>query len=218
MKQYPEIKYYGDYWNLPVIAFEKIDGSNMRFEYSHKRGFYKFGTKGEMINRQSTPFGFAIDLFLDKYEKNLTEIFHSKTYRNSLAFVCFAELYGFKSEFGQHQFGNDVFDITLFDVSEYKHGLIPPRQFLNDFKDVDIPNVIYEGNLNRDFVNRVKTNEFSLKEGVVAKGTIPRKKSGDNLYYCKIKTNGWFERLRARRPDLYITESKQLIKDTKEQL
>ena len=46
----------------------------------------------------------------------------------------------------------------------------------------------------------------------------PRKKSGDNLYYCKIKTNGWFERLRAKRPDLYITESNQLIKDTKEQL
>jgi hypothetical protein len=218
MKEYPEIKYYGDYWSLPVIAFEKIDGSNMRFEYSHKRGFYKFGTKGQMIDRKSIPFGFAINLFLDKYEKNLTEIFKSKTYRNSLAFVCFAELNGFNSEFGQHQFGNDTFDITLFDVSEYKHGLIPPRQFLNDFKDVGIPNVIYEGNLNRDFVNRVKTNEFSLKEGVVAKGTIPRKKSGENLYYCKIKTNGWFERLRARRPDLYIAESKQLIKDTKEEL
>lgn len=218
MKQYPEIKYYGDYWSLPVIAFEKIDGSNMRFEYSHKRGFYKFGTKGQMIDRRSIPFGFAINLFLDKYEGKLTEIFKSKTYRNSLAFVCFAELNGFNSEFGQHQFGNDIFDITLFDVSEYKHGLIPPRQFLNDFKDVGIPNVIYEGNLNRDFVNRVKTNEFSLKEGVVAKGLIPRKKSGENLYYCKIKTNGWFERLRARRPDLYITESKQLIKDTKEEL
>jgi hypothetical protein len=217
MKHYPEILYYGDYWGLPVIAFEKLDGSNLRFEYSHKRGFYKFGTRQMMIDRSSTPFGFAIDLFLQKYEKNLTEIFKTKTYRNSLAFVCFAELYGFNSEFGQHDFNNDVFDITLFDVSEYKHGLIAPRQFVNDFQGVGIPKIIYDGNLNKDFVSRVKTNEFGLKEGVVAKGLIPKRKGGDNLYYCKIKTNGWFERLRARRPDLYANESKQLLHDTKEQ-
>jgi hypothetical protein len=218
MKQYPEIKYYGDYWSLPVIAFEKIDGSNMRFEYSHKRGFYKFGTKGQLIDRQSTPFGFAIDLFLDKYENKLTDIFHSKAYRNSLAFVCFAELYGNQSEFGQHEFGDDDFNITLFDISEYKKGFIPPRQFINDFQQTGIPRIIYEGNLNQILVNKVKNNYFGtclLKEGVVCKGSIPRKKSGENLYYCKIKTNEWFERLRARRPDLYKVESEQLLHDTK---
>jgi hypothetical protein len=217
MKQYPEIQYYGDYWSLPVIAFEKLDGSNMRFEYSHKRGFYKFGTRNMMIDKNSQPFGFAINLFLENYEIALTEIFKSKTYRNSLAFVCFAELYGSKSEFGQHEFDNDTFNITLFDVSEYKHGLIPPRQFIKDFSDVDIPRILYDGNLNRDLVNTVKVNEWGLKEGAVCKGVIPNKKA-DNLYYCKIKTNEWFERLRARRPDIYAIESKQLIHDTKELL
>ena len=214
MKQYPEILYYGDNWGLPVLAFEKLDGSNLRFEYNHKRGFYKFGTRNTMIDRNSTPFGIAIDMFLQDYEKKLTEIFKSKKYRDYLSFVCFAEFYGFKSEFGQHDFGNDVFDITLFDVSAYKLGLIPPRQFLHDFGETGIPKVIYDGNLNREFVNRVKTNEFGLKEGVVCKGVVPRKKSGENLYYCKIKTDGWFERLRARRPDLYSNEAKQLTHDS----
>jgi hypothetical protein len=210
MKHYPEIEYYGDYWGLPIIAFEKLDGSNLRFEYSHKRGFYKFGTRNMMIDRKSTPFGFAIDLFLEKYEKPLTEIFKSKTYRNTLSFVCFAELHGEKSEFGQHEFGNDTFDATLFDISEYKKGLIPPRQFINDFRGIGIPKIIYEGNLNSNFVVDVKTNQFNLKEGVVCKGVIPNKKEPHNLYYCKIKTNEWFERLRARRPDLYVTEMKQV--------
>lgn len=208
MKHYPEIEYFGDYWGLPIVAFEKIDGSNLRFEYSHKRGFYKFGTRNIMIDRSSTPFGFAIDIFLNKYEKALKEIFKSKSYRDSLAFVCFAELFGNKSEFGQHVFDDDKFDITLFDVSEYKHGLIPPRQFVKDFKDVEIPKIIYEGNLNREFVQQVKQNKFGVKEGVVCKGLIAHKKA-DNLYYCKIKTDDWFQRLRTRRPDLYKQEITQ---------
>ena len=214
MKQYPEIRYYGDYWGLPIIAFEKLDGSNLRFEYSHKRGFYKFGTRNMMIDRNSQPFGFAIDVFLNKYEKGLTEIFKSKAYRNTLSFVCFAEFYGTKSEFGQHEFGNDKFDITLFDVNEYKKGLIPPKQFAIDFGgSLEIPRLVYGGNLNKEFVHDIKFSDFNLKEGVVCKGLIPRKKSGENLYYCKIKTNEWFERLRNRRPDLYKEEILQLNED-----
>ncbi len=213
MKHYPEIEYYGDYWGLPVIAFEKLDGSNLRFEYSHKRGFYKFGTRNMMIDRKSEPFGIAVDIFLNKYEKPLFEIFKSKTYRNSLAFVCFAEFYGTKSEFGQHVFDDDTFDITLFDVSEYKHGLIPPRQFVRDFSDIGIPRVVYDGNLNKEFIRQVKRNDFGLKEGAVCKGLIPNRK-GDNLYYCKVKTNEWFDRLRERYPDLYRDEINQSIKNT----
>jgi hypothetical protein len=211
MKHYPEISYYGDYWGLSVMAFEKLDGSNLRFEYSQKRGFYKFGTRNMMIDRNSQPFGFAIDLFLEKYEAGLTEIFKSKSYRNILSFVCFAELHGEKSEFGQHEFGNDDFDVTLFDISEYKKGLISPKRFVDDFFDLGIPRIVYNGNLNRDLVNAVKVNEWGLKEGVVCKGIIPNKKA-DNLYYCKIKTNDWFERLRARYANLYETEMKQMLK------
>lgn len=210
MKQYPEIQYYGDYWNLPIIAFEKLDGSNLRFEYSHKRGFYKSGTRNMMIDKNSTPFGFAIELFINKYDKCLTEIFKSKTYRNYLAFVCFAELHGSKSEFGQHEFNNDDFDITLFDVSVYKKGLIEPKTFVKDFKDVGIPRIVYEGNLNKDLVQRVKSNEFGLKEGVVCKGSILNKKENHNLYYCKIKTDEWFQRLRSRYPQQYDLELKQV--------
>lgn len=215
MKSYEEIDYYGDYWGLPIIAFDKLDGSNLRFEYSPKRGFYKFGTRNMMIDRNSSPFGFAIDIFLDKYEKELTEVFKSKQYRNSQSFVCFAELIGMtKSEFGQHDFENDLFDVILFDINEYKKGFIPPRQFIKDFQHCGIPDIIYEGNLNMDLVKDIKSNKYNLKEGVVCKGLIPNKKN-HNLYYCKIKTDNWFDRLRNKDLRKFEEENQQQAKTVK---
>ena len=209
MKSYDSIEYYGDYWGLPIVAFDKLDGSNLRFEYSHKRGFYKFGSRNVMIDETNEQFGFAIKLFKDKYEEGLTKIFKSKEYRHVLSFVCFAELIGTKSAFGQHEFGNDEFDIVLFDISQYKKGFIPPRQFIKDFGHLGIPKIVYEGNLNMEFVQRVKNNEFDLSEGVICKGVTKTKKGQDNIYSCKIKTNDWFDRMRARLPNQFAEELKQ---------
>lgn len=209
MKQYDSINYFGDNWGLPIIAFDKLDGSNLRFEYSPKRGVYKFGTRNMMIDENHDTFGFAINIFKNKYEDGLIKLFKSKDYRNVLSFVCFAELIGTKSEFGQHDFNNDIFDTILFDVSAYKKGLIPPRQFANDFGHLGIPRVVYEGNLSKEFVQRVKSNEFNLKEGVIGKGVIQTKKGNDNLYYCKIKTDDWFNRLRCTNTEIYNQELKQ---------
>ena len=208
MKQYQEINYYGDYWGLSVVAFDKIDGSNLRFEYSQKRGFYKSGTRNMMIDNEHAEFGFAVNLFLEKYSENLLKVFKGKDYRNSMSFVCYAELIGKKSEFGQHLFGEDEFDIVLFDVDEHKKGFIPPRKFVKDFDFCGIPKIVYEGNLNKDFVQSVKKNNFRLSEGVICKGLIPNKKE-NNLFYCKIKTDEWFERLRSKNPQLYQEELKQ---------
>lgn len=209
MQQYNTIDYYGNYWGLPIIAFDKLDGSNLRFEMSQKRGFYKFGTKKTMIDTNSEPFGFAIDLFLSKYNEDLLKIFKEKEYRNVQSFVCFAELVGRRSEFGQHDFENDTFDIILFDVHQYKRGLIPPREFVRNFGHLHIPQIIYDGNLNKEFINDVKNNIFGLSEGVICKGETKTKKGNPQLHYCKIKTNDWLDKLKNKRPDLYIEEQKQ---------
>lgn len=204
MKQYDTIDYYGKNWGVQGYAFDKLDGSNLRFEYSHKRGFYKFGTRNTMIDRKSEPFGFAIDLFLSKYEKGITDVFKSKTYRDTLAFVCFAELVGGLSEFGQHSFASDKFDTVLFDISAYKKGFISPKPFVDDFQHLGIPRVVHQGKLSREFVEKVKENEFGLTEGVIFKSTQPI--VGHNPYYCKIKTNDWLNRLKNKDSELYAKE------------
>lgn len=197
MKKYPTIDYYGEHWGLPIIAFDKLDGSSIRFEWNKKKGFYKSGSRNVMIDENSEQFGVGVKIFKEKYEEKLSQIFTSKKYRDILSFVCFGEFVGKKSAFGQHEFGNDEFDVVLFDIDRYKKGFIPPREFVNDFGDLGIPRVIYEGNLNKEFVERVKRNEFNLSEGTICKGKIETKKGREQLYYCKIKTDDWFTRLRA---------------------
>lgn len=209
MKQYDSINYYGDHWGLPGIGFDKPDGSNMRFEWSRKRGFYKFGTRGNMIDRSQEQFGFAIDLFLDKYADGLDKAFRSPAYRNSESFVAFAELTGTKSCFGWHDYGNDAFDVTLFDVNEYKKGFVKPKQFVGDFGHLGIPRIVYEGNLNKELVAAVKRNDFGLDEGIVFKGVAATKKGKPLLYCCKIKTDDWFDRLRAKDLAAFEREAKE---------
>lgn len=214
MKQYDSIDYYGDHWGLSVIGFDKLDGSNLRFEYSQKRGFYKSGSRNMMIDEKHEQFGFAVDLFKNKYEEALTKVFKSKQYRNSQSFVCFAELIGKKSSFGQHDFGNDEFDIVLFDINEYKKGFIPPKQFISDFGHTGIPRIVYQGNLNKELIKQIKANQLegfegTLTEGIIAKGIIQTKKGNNQLYYCKIKTDDWFDRLRNKSPELFAQELQQ---------
>lgn len=206
MQEYKTIEYYGEYWGLPIIAFDKLDGSNLRFEYSHKRGFYKFGTRNMIIDETNPDFGFAIKIFLDKYAEPLAKIFKSKDYRDNKSFTCFAELVGKNSEFGRHS-KDDILDTILFDVDIDRKGFIPPREFVKNFEKVGIPEVIYEGNLNKEFVKAVKENQFNLREGVIGKGLIPNQRN--KLYYCKIKTNDWFDRLRRNSIEQYEAELKQ---------
>ncbi len=210
MKQYHTIEYYGDNWGIPIIAFDKLDGSNIRAEWSPKRGFYKFGTKNMMIDGSHEEFGHAVTIFKEKYDEELSRVFRGKDYRNILSFVCYAELIGPNSAFGQHSDAKENMDTVLFDVEMYKKGWVPPRQFLKDFGHLHIPRVVYEGNLNMDLVRRVKENEFGLTEGVICKGAVrAKRKDQPSLYYCKIKTNDWFDRLRGFDTKLYEDELKQ---------
>lgn len=213
MKTYHHIEYYGKHYGLPIIAFDKLDGSNIRIEYSQKRGFYKFGTRKTMFDEKSQPFGFVVKLFKDKYEKALTEIFKSKEYRNILSFVCYFEVYGKKSMFGQHDFENDVFDLTLIDVDRYKKGMIPPKEFVKTFKEVGIPNIIYEGNLNKEFIQSIK-DRTDLIEGVICKGLVKTRKGVEQIYHCKIKTTQWFEELRNKNLELYEEEIQDYENET----
>lgn len=212
MKKYDTIETYGKHWNIPIIAFDKLDGSNSRFEFSHKKGFWKAGTRRDMIHKNS-PYDFAIDIFLEKYGQGLWDIFHEKEYRNVRSIVCFAELIGTRSAFGQHDFGNDEFDVVLFDVDRHNKGLIPPRQFIKDFGHLGIPDVVYEGELNEEFVEQVKRNKFGLTEGVICKGMAPNKKGKMELYYCKIKTHDWLQRLKEKDADQYEQEIKEMKVD-----
>ena len=210
MRSYDSIDYYGDHWGIEGIAFDKLDGSNIRIEYSKRRGFTKFGTRNSMfeIGDKSNPFAVAGQMFLDKYEGGLREVFKTKTYREEQTLTCFAELVGKESSFGRHNFEDPTLDIVLFDIFVYKRNFVPPKQFVKDFQHLGIPRIVYEGNLNKELITDVKSNAFNLSEGVIFKSKQSINARGD-FYYCKIKTDEWFNRLRNADEKAYYNELKQ---------
>ena len=49
----------------PCIAFVKYDGSNLRWEWSPKQGWHKFGTRRQMFDATDEVYGPAIPIFLN---------------------------------------------------------------------------------------------------------------------------------------------------------
>ena len=198
MKHYPSINHVDiePMWDAEGIAFDKMDGSNIRSELSKKKGFYKFGSRNVLIDENTPVLGKAINLFKEKYEESISRILTDK-YKNIESVVCFSEFLGEKSEFGQHD-ENDKHDIILFDISLYKRGFIPPRELIKNFGVTGLPDIIYEGKLTPQFVQNVKINSFNLSEGVVFKSALKNRKDKEYLYQCKIKTYQWLEKLRAK--------------------
>lgn len=197
MKSYPKIIHLNNqYLNLDCIAFNKIDGSNFRGEFSRKRKcFYKFGTRNVMIDKSDEQFGDAIDIFINKYGEDLSKIFYDK-YPKIDKIVVFGEYSGENSFAGRH-IATDKKDIVIFDISLHKFGFILPNIFIEQFGHLDIPKVIYEGPFSKELIQKVKNNQFNLKEGIIAKGIIKNKNNKDEGWVTKVKTNEWLQKVKS---------------------
>lgn len=186
MKFYPSIsKNY--LLNANIIAFDKIDGSNIRAEWDSKKGFCKFGSRHQLIVESTPILGESILLIKNKYENYLNNIAQNNKWKSA---VFFFEFYGPNSFAGQHV--NENHDVILFDVNIFKIGMLDPVMFLKHFGHLDIPKTIYHGKCSDSFINDVKDLKFAniSGEGVVCKTTeIPHK-------MFKIKTKFWLEKLK----------------------
>jgi hypothetical protein len=205
MKSYHSIPH----WNKGIfgekcIAQLKNDGSNMRFEWNKNSGFYKFGTKNAMIGEKDENFGDGIFIFLEKYNEDLNRMFRDK-FSKVINFVVFGEYFGDNSFAGQH-LKSDKKDVKMFDVSVYKHGIMNPYEFLDNFGHLDIPKVIYEGEYNMKFINDVRNDIYGLDEGVVCKGVFKTKKDGSQIWMSKIKTNLWLRKVKEKMGDKALLE------------
>lgn len=187
MKSYHSIPNIINY-DVPVIAFNKFDGSNIRAEISTKKGFYKFGSRNNMLPSENNILNESIELIQHKYEEPLIKIFEKKKY---LSCICYFEFYGENSTFGQHI--NEEHMITMFDIDVYKKGFILPSIFINEYSHLDIPKIIFNGYLTENVVNDIKNNN-NLDEGVVCKSDVLDKFRKPIMF--KIKTHNWLSKLK----------------------
>jgi hypothetical protein len=190
MKTYPSID--REVTNQPIYAFDKIDGSNIRAEWTRKKGFWKFGSRKRLVDESDELLGESKALILEKYADDLTKIFREQRWQKAVAFF---EFHGPSSFAGLHS-PEEEKTVTLFDVAGDKKGLLEPRNFLRTFGDLDIAPLLYHGNANSEFVAEVKEGrlEGMTFEGVVCKGKA--RSPGLPLMF-KVKNQAWIAKLRG---------------------
>jgi len=205
MKLYPTIQGPNKAPRLPGIAFEKYDGSNMRFEWSRKRGWYKFGTRKTMIDENDNQWGKAVMLFKANFSEELTKLLKTeKAFRGAEMATAFCEYYGPHSFAGWHDSSDlEQMNLTLFDVNIHKKGFVLPREFIKLFGHMKIPKMVYEGAFSEEFIKDIKNGKYVGElEGVVFKGVNQKTKSEQHgLWMAKCKTRWWMETLKIKMID-----------------
>ena len=198
MKTYPSIQFsaglhQAQMQEMHFYVFDKLDGSNLRAEWTRKNGFSKFGTRRRLLDDSDPILGSGVKLILDKYGDDLSRIFREQRWNQATAYF---EFYGPQSFVGQHA-PDDEHTVTLIDVNVHKKGLVMPNSFVKLFRDVELPNIVHQGPIDEDFIMRVIDGEIEgvTFEGVVAKAS-PLNKTPSPVMF-KIKTREWLDRLRG---------------------
>lgn len=172
----------------PCVAFYKYDGSNLRWEWSPKKGWNKFGTRRQMFDASTPIFNQALPLFLDRLGDEI--LYRTKqVIKKPERITAFTEFFGPSSFAGQHD-ETEAKELRLFDIFLFKKGFVEPKQFVKVFGDLpQSAEVVYEGNLNKQFIMDVREGKFNVFEGVIAKGAD---------FMVKIKTQKYYDRLFAK--------------------
>lgn len=185
MKTYPSIDATirgGQYY-----VFDKLDGSNIRAEWSKKQQFYKFGTRRRLLDPNEYPFGAAVPLIME-LEQMVSDI--AKKNRID-RMTLFFEFHGPNSFAGYHH-DEDEKRVDLIDVSVYKHGILEPKEFLNVFGKLPHAELLYHGNVNDDLVRQVREGTLPgmTFEGIIAKAKNKRKPGLPQMF--KVKNIAWY--------------------------
>lgn len=197
MKQYPKIPVKLDGGSKESLAtqfwcFDKIDGSNIRIEWSAKRGFNKFGTRKKMFDETHPTFGKVLTLAAS-LEPKFSARFKEKNIDNA---ICFFEFHGPNSFAGWHE-DTDEHKLTLLDISLEKKGMMEPDEFLDFVKDteIDYPKVLLVGKPTPAFLAQIENGTLSgmTFEGVVFKAKRPRKWALPVMY--KVKNKNWITKV-----------------------
>jgi hypothetical protein len=182
-------------------VFDKLDGSNLRFEWNRKRGWYKFGTRARLFDESDWQFGRAIPIFQRTLAEELARIFVKQRWDQC---VVFAEHWGPSSFAGCHHDAtnapldpDDVMRLDLIDVAPYKRGILGPAEFVRLFADVPCARLLGRFNWTRGFVERVWNGEI---DGVTFEGVVGKTGHGKmhDLVMAKAKTRAWIDKVKAR--------------------
>lgn len=190
VKTYPSLS-YGTECHLPIVAFDKLDGSNIRAEWTSKKGWSKFGTRKRLVDSTDPLFGRVPELVTAKYGEDLAWVLEENGYKRAM---CFFEFCGPKSFAGMHSTDDDL-TVTLIDVAPFGQGILEPERFLRLFGHLDTAKVLYEGKCTPDFIESVRAGTLPgmTFEGVVCKAKNDKRTKAPVMF--KQKSRAWLDKL-----------------------
>lgn len=193
MKTYPSIpgSMGSKFREFEAYVFDKLDGSNLRFEWSRKNGFYKFGTRNHLFDETDWQFGPAKQLFMDTWSEDLSRIAVSQRWKSM---TVFGEFWGPNSFAGVHE-PDDEKQINVFDVMVDKKGFLSPQDFLKVFGELNIATFLGQFRWTRSFVEQVREGAV---HGVTLEGVVGKSGASPRRITAKAKTQVWIDRVRSR--------------------
>jgi hypothetical protein len=201
MLHYPKIPSSQGCPGGPCIAFEKIEGTNLHWDWDREFGWHAFGTRRDEFTltplgieqfRQAHPdLAGCHELFPAGLAGPLEKVFRTKPrYAGCAALKAFTEYAGPGSFAGMHCPG-EAMELVLFDVEAEGFGMVGPFDFVADFGHLRIPRVVYRGKFSGQLTEDVRNGKFGVAEGGVVKGGSGR----TEVWRAKVKTQAYRGRL-----------------------
>lgn len=188
MKEYPSIPRH--FTEFQAHVFDKLDGSNIRVEYSRSKKWYKFGKRHGLVDESDPLLGQAISVFRNDWAEILLKKAKDEHWQQA---VLFFEFLGDNSFAGNHEIESKR--LYLIDAALNRKGLLGPREYLKTFGELNIASYIGHYNWTRGFVQRVWENDVP---GVTFEGVVGKAGEKHKLIMRKAKTHQWAEKVRNK--------------------
>ncbi len=202
MKRYPSIsqRLPKRYRTEPLFIFDKIDGSNLRFEWNRELGWHRWGTRTQIIDESHDVFGSAWSLFRETLGEPLEFVAYDQRWSSM---TVFAEFWGPRSFAGQHE-PDDPKQLTLLDVAPYKQGFLAPELFMEWFGSLDLPAFLGQFPWDHEFLEQVNSGNL---QGITEEGVVGKASGGHRRVMVKAKTQAW----KAKVLEKYGTQQGSLL-------
>jgi len=174
-----------------AYIFDKLDGRNIRVEWTKKGGYHKWGTRHRLFDHTDAEFAPAMPLFYKVYGEAFLKVATDARWEGATAFL---ELWQ-PDSLGGVWVPEQPFTLTLFDVAPYKACQMGPKEFLKTFKDVPTAGFLGQVNWTRGFVEQVRAGQV---EGVTFEGVVAKAGEKHKLVMAKAKQQKWVDAVLAR--------------------
>ena len=193
MKEYPSIPpgIGTAFRAIPgAYIFDKLDGNNLRFEWSCKRGWYKQGSRRRLFDETDPILGPAIGVFKNTLAGPLHNLANKQRW---LSVIVYCEYWSKNSLAGLHIPGEPK-ELTIFDAEINGKELLPPKDFIKIFKKMPTAKFLGQHNFTRGFVQDVYDGSL---EGITFEGIVAKGLNGKKFVRAKAKTRLWLEAIKT---------------------